>query len=98
MGQRDDELRLTDTSRLTDADWAEINKFRRAYETGGERAVDEVYHDLARRDPLSYLRVIGAFFPAKVRNAIKDQMAAAGMTVEDLKEMMQKADQARTKH
>ena len=38
--------------------------------------------------------VYGAFFPDKLRNTIKDVMAAEGITLEDLKDIMEKAKSA----
>lgn len=40
------------------------------------------------------MRVYGAFFPEKLRNTIKDVMAAEGMTFKELKEMIEKAKSA----
>jgi hypothetical protein len=39
MNDWNDELGTMDTSGLTDADWAEINKLRRAWETEGTKAL-----------------------------------------------------------
>jgi hypothetical protein len=36
-------------------------------------------------DPIRTVRVYEAFFPDKLRNTIKDAMAAEGMTLEGLK-------------
>jgi hypothetical protein len=40
------------------------------------------------------VRVYGAFFPDKLRNTIKDVMGAEGMTLEGLKDMIEKAKSA----
>jgi hypothetical protein len=40
------------------------------------------------------VRVYGAFFPDKLRKTIKDVMAAEGMTVADLTEIIEKAKSA----
>jgi hypothetical protein len=40
------------------------------------------------------MRIYGAFFPDKLRNTIKDVMAAEGMTFEDLKDIIKKAKSA----
>jgi hypothetical protein len=93
MGDRDEELGIADTSGLRDADWVEINKLRDAYRTGGQKALRDAWRKLTD-DPIRTVRVYGAFFPAKLRNTIKDVMAAEGMTVEDLTEMIEKAKSA----
>jgi hypothetical protein len=46
-----DDLEIQDTSGLTDADWAEINKLRDAYKRGGLKALDAALAKLAG-DPL----------------------------------------------
>jgi len=33
---------IKDTSGLTDADWAQINKLRAAYESGGQKAIGRI--------------------------------------------------------
>jgi hypothetical protein len=43
-------------------------------------------------DPIRCSRIIGAFFPDMMREAIKDQMAEVGMTEEDLREMVRKLE------
>jgi hypothetical protein len=93
MNDRDD-LGMVDTSRLTDADWAVINRLRRIHETEGKKAVREALRTL---EPESYLRVAAAFFPDKVREAIKDEMAEKGITAQDLKEMAEKLHPSPTK-
>ena len=93
MRDRDDELGIEDTSDLRDADWIEINKLRDAYKTGGQQALKEAWRKL-KDDPVSTMRVYGAFFPEKLRNTIKEVMAAEGVTFKDLKEMIEKAKSA----
>jgi hypothetical protein len=63
-----DDLGIVDTSWLTDADWAVINRLRRLHETEGQKAVREALRAL---EPQSYLRVAAAFFPDKVRKALE---------------------------
>ena len=77
---------IKDTSRLTDADWAEINKLRRAYDSGGDEALKRAYKDLCKGNPIRWVRVIGAYFPDYVREKLKDAMADLGMTIEDLRD------------
>ena len=93
MGEHDDELGIQDTSGLSDADWAEINKLRDAYKTGGQKALEGAWRKLTD-DPIRTVRVYGAFFPEKLMNTIKDVMAAEGMTLEGLKDMIEKAKSA----
>jgi hypothetical protein len=38
------------------------------------------------------MKVIGALFPDMVREAIRDEMAEAGMTEEDLREMVRRLE------
>ena len=78
-----DDLGIVDTSWLTDADWAVINRLRRVHETEGQKAVRKALRAL---EPESYLRVVAAFFPDKVRG-LKDEMAEKGITEQDLRQM-----------
>jgi hypothetical protein len=83
------ELGVEDSSSLTDADWTTINTLRRAYERGGSKALSVAMKKLAD-DPIRYTRVMAAFFPNMIREAIRDAIAEAGITAEDLKEMILK--------
>ena len=80
-----------DTSRLTDADWAEINKLHQAYESGGESSLLAAIQELMK-DPVRCTRFVGAYFPEKMREALKDQVAEAGVTVEDLRDLLRKLE------
>jgi hypothetical protein len=92
------DLEIQDTSGLTDADWIEINKLRKAYRNGGRKTF-EIALDRLAKDPIRYVVVIGAFFPDMMRETIRDQMAEAGITEEDLRELIQKLEGVRgTKH
>ena len=86
-GEHDDELGIQDTSGLSDADWAEINKL----EMHTKQAVKKPWRAWPKLtdDPIRTVRVYGAFFPT-----IKDVMAAEGMTREGLKDMIEKAKSA----
>jgi hypothetical protein len=95
MTDRDD-LEIADASLLTDADWAEINKLRRAYEINGSEGLSKALKKLAN-DHIRYGIVMGAFFPDMIRNAIKDHMAEMGVTEDDLKEMARKLQPPPTK-
>ena len=85
-------IEVVDTAGLTDADWAEINRLGRIYEEKGEAALADAMAKLGAKDPVRYMRVMGAFFPDMVREAIKDQMAASGMTEEDLHALIRKLE------
>jgi hypothetical protein len=84
----------TDTSRLTDADWAEINKLHQAYESGGESGLLAAFQELMK-DPVRCTRVIGAYFPEKMREALKDAAADAGVTIEDLRDLLRQLEGSR---
>jgi hypothetical protein len=88
----DEPFEVVDSSGLTDADWININGLRRTYKEGGKEALSEALGKLAKDDPVRYVRVIGAFFPEMMREAIKDEMAELGMTEEDLRELMRKLE------
>ena len=87
----DEPLEVVDSTGLTDADWAEINNLRRAFEKGGQDGVSKAMAKLAK-DPMRYVTVMGAFFPDMIREAIKDSVAEAGMTEEDVREMVRKLE------
>jgi hypothetical protein len=88
----DSDLEIADPSGLTDADWAEINKLRRIWETKGTKGLTKAFNLL---EPVQCLRIMTALFPESVYNTIRDQMAEKGITDDDLKEMARKAS---TKH
>jgi hypothetical protein len=77
MTKKSDHLEVVDTTGLTDADWAEINKSKNAYDVGGQKALSAALDDLAK-DPSRTARVLGALFPDLVREATKDKMAPRG--------------------
>ncbi len=84
-------MEVVDTTGLTDADWAEINKLKKAYDAGGQKALSAALDTLAK-DPMQATRVLGALFPDLVRETIKDQMAERGITEEDLRELIRKLE------
>jgi hypothetical protein len=77
---------------LIDADWSEINKLRQAFEAGGEEALDRALDKLAHNDPVRHFVIISAMFPEMAREALKDQMAEAGITLDDLRELVRKLE------
>jgi hypothetical protein len=87
----DEPFEVVDPSELSDADWAAINKLWRAQEDGGQNGLSKALDELGS-DPIRYMKVIGALFPDMVREAIRDEMAEAGMTEEDLREMVRKLE------
>ena len=80
---------VVDPGGLTDADWAEINKLKRAYESGGSEALSKALEELSK-DLIRYMTVMAALYPDMVREQIRDEMAEAGVTEEDLREMLEK--------
>jgi hypothetical protein len=84
-------LEVVDSSGLTDANWADINRLKRTYEEGGQAALSKAMAELSE-DPIRYMAVIGAFFPDIVREAIKDSLAECGLTDEDIREMVRKLE------
>lgn len=83
-----DTLDVIDSSGLTDADWAEINKLQKLHVEQGVEALNAGLADLMGRDVVCYAHVIGAFFPNEFREAIKDEMANAGMDENDLRALI----------
>jgi len=83
---------IVDTTGLTDADWAEINKLRQAYETDGPKALSKAIAELANNDAIRYITIMAAFFPDMVREQIRDNMAEAGITEQDLRELIRKLE------
>ena len=77
------------SSTLTDADWATINRLRRTYQRMGAKRLSGTLKKLAA-DPIRYVRIMGAFFPNMIREAIRDAMVEQGITPEDLNAIIQK--------
>jgi hypothetical protein len=96
MTKRYDDLGIADTSGLTDADWPEINKLKRAYDEGGDKAMSRALEEL-QKDPVRAIRVLGAFFPERVREALKDAAAELGITEDDIRDLARKFDPPPTK-
>ena len=68
-------LEVVDLSDLTGADWAEINKLKRAYAVG-ELSFRAAVARLAQVDPVRYLTVMYALDPAGTQDFVRDGMAA----------------------
>jgi len=86
-----DPFEVADPSGLSDADWADINRLRRIYKTLGKDALSDALAELAK-DPARYVHILGAIFPEMIREAIRDEMAAAGMDEDDLRELVRKLE------
>jgi len=92
MTKQSEPSEIADTSSLKDADWAEINKLKRAHELGGDRALHLACKELSSKDPIRYFRIMAAYFPGRVAEMLKDAMAEAGLTLEDIREMLRRAE------
>ena len=84
----DEAFEVVDSSHLTDADWAEINKLNATWRNGGKDALSKALGALADADPIRYTNVTAAFFPDLVREAFKDAMAERGITEEDVRDLI----------
>jgi hypothetical protein len=82
---------VQDATHMTDADWAELNKLKAAYESGGEKALSKALAELGA-DPVRYVSVVGALIPDIMREKMRDALAVQGMTEEDLREMLREAE------
>ena len=83
-------LNVVDASGLTDADWAVVDRVNRAFEVGG---IEAFWDELERLDDsVQAITVASAFFPDLIRGIIKDHMAEHGLTIDDLREMLRKAE------
>jgi hypothetical protein len=80
MLKQDNEPQLADTAHLTDADWTEINKINQAYTKRGQRGFEKALDALYKRDQLRWLKVVWAYYPRAVRDAMSDTMAGWGLT------------------
>jgi hypothetical protein len=85
---------VVDTSGLTDADWAAIDRVNRAFELGGATAF---WDELDKLDDIPpQLRVLRAFFPALMREVIEEEEAERSLTVEDLRGLIRKGRKSGT--
>lgn len=86
-----DPFQIANPSALTDADWVEINRLRKAFDTGNQEAVQQAYRELGK-DPVRYIRVMSAIYPKEVQASIKDAMAKRGLTEQDILDAAQKRE------
>ena len=91
MGTEEPFEEVADPSGLTDADWVEINKLRRAFKEGGKKALIEAMEELLQ-DTRRASAVIGALFPEMFREVLRDAMAEKGLTEEDVREAIRKLE------
>jgi hypothetical protein len=103
MTKKSDHLEVVNTAGLTDADWAEINRLKKVYDAGGQKALSAALDELeqkvlSEKDPTqvidaidAFWRVKGALFPGflgHLREVIRDNLAENGITEEDLRELI----------
>jgi hypothetical protein len=79
-----------DPSWLTDLDWLEVNKLRRAYEDGGEKALDKALRDLFEKDMPQFVRISFAYGAEDLEGRIKDAIEDAGYTFQEFIELAKK--------
>ena len=70
----DEGLHLFDPTGLLD----DLNRLEQAYEEGGEKGLLSKMLAELENDPVGYLKVVAAFFPDMVREAIKEEMGEVG--------------------
>ena len=82
-------LEVVDATDLTDAHWPSIDRLKRAYEA---RGMNGFWDELERLsgDFVFQITIASAFFPAQIREALKGVMADYGLTMEDLREILEK--------
>ena len=85
-------LNVVDSSDLTDSDWAAVNRVNRAYEAGGIDAFWDYLERLGNGDWVFQITIASAFFPTQIREALMDVMADYGLTMEDLRETLEKGE------
>ena len=84
------ELEVVDATDLTDAHWAAIDRVKRVYEARGMDGFWDGLERLGKRDWVFQITIASAFFPAQIREALKGVMADYGLTMEDLREILEK--------
>ena len=87
---RKPELQVVDATDLTDAHWAAIDRVKRAYEVAGIDGFCDELERLSKGDVVFEVAIASAFFPAQIRAALMDVMADHGLTMEDLREILEK--------
>jgi hypothetical protein len=87
------ELEIAKSLHLTDGDWTELTKLKRAFEDGGKTALSEAVEKLGD-DPIRYVNVMAAVFPEMIREKLKDSLADAGITADGARELIEKLETA----
>jgi len=83
-------LHVVDPAGLTASDWVAVNRANLAFEAGG---IDAFWDELEKLGDVGQeLTVASAFFPDLIRKLLEDQMAGHGLTIEDLREILRKAE------
>ena len=92
-----DDLGIEDTSHLTDADWATINKLVRTLRSDGIKALEKETRALRDENPVRFYTIMHAFSPRKTLEIIRDVAADLGVTEQEAKEMAQRMNSPSTK-
>jgi hypothetical protein len=98
MAKKHKPLEVVDSPGLTDDDWAKINRLRHLHESGDPKALSKAFDELAKADPIIFVRIMSAFFPDMVREMSKDALAEVGMTEDDVRELIQKLEGSDKRH
>jgi hypothetical protein len=85
-------LEVVDTTDLTEAHCESIDRIKDAYEARGMDGFWDVLEMLGNDDFVFEITIASAFFPTQIREALKDVMTEYGFTMEDLREILRKAD------
>ena len=92
MPDKDDDIEPENSTLLNEADRAELTRFEEIYRSEGSDALSRVLREAARRNPVAYVRIMAALAPDVVREQLRDAMAEAGMTADDVREMIRKLE------
>jgi hypothetical protein len=84
-------LNVVDASELTVADWAAVRRVNRAYDA---RGIEAFWDELEKLDELQAFRVASAFFLNLIRELVRDHMAEYGLTIDDWRVVLKKAEDA----
>jgi len=79
-----------DPSWLRDLDWVELDRLQRAYEDGGDDALERACRDLMNKDLLQFARIACAYMPDQMPQCIKDALEDDGYTFQELIELAKK--------